>query len=371
MIASTVLVVSNHGEIVGGGEVSLLALLERLDRSRWNPVVVVPAEGAVASRCRRLDLPVHVISLPGLRRRQPAVVRGVLAMRRLIRGVDARLLHANGSRAMLYAGLAGRLTGRPVIWHVRVADPEPVLDRLLLVLSHAAIVNSHAVACRFAWARADKIHCIHNGVDLSRFRPSPPPERLRASLGIPPQTPVVGSVGRFVPYKGYGVLLKAARAVEDVLPGVHWLLVGDGEQRVELEAQCHDLGLNERVHFTGWRDDVPDMLALCDVFALPSLAEHFGRVLIEAMAMERPVVATGAGGVPEIVAHDQCGLLVPPGDPRAMAEALLVLLRDPARATRLGHAARQRAEAHFGIERHVEAVAAVYAKVTSGRHGHV
>ncbi len=371
MIPSTVLVVSNHGEIVGGGEVSLLALLEHLDRSRWQPAVVVPVEGTVAVRCRNLDLPVHVIPLPALRRPQLPVVNAVFALRRLIRGVNACLLHANGSRAMWYAGLAGRLAHRPAIWHVRVADAEPVPDRILAALSTAIVVNSHAVGRRFDWARAGKVHCVHNGVDLGRFGPRPPLETLRMSLGIPDGAPVVGSVGRFVPYKGYRFLLDAARAVEDALPGVHWLLVGDGEQRQELEAQSRRLGLGERVRFTGWRDDVPDLLALCTVFALPSLAEHFGRVLIEAMAMERPIVATGAGGVPEIVAHDQCGVLVPPGDPPAMAEALLALLRDSARAARLGHAARQRAETHFGIARHAEAVARVYSTVVNARHGRV
>lgn len=371
MMPPSILAVSNHGEIVGGGEISLLGFLERLDRSRWHPVVVVPAEGAVASRCRHLEISVHVIPLPGLRRPGPSIVRAASAMFRLVRGTDARLLHANGSRAMLYAGLAARLARRPAVWHVRVADAEPVLDRILCSLSRAVVVNSRAVARRFAWAPTDKVHCIHNGVDLARFSPRQPSEGLRTSLGIPERAPVVGSVGRFVPYKGYDFLLEAAHAVEAVLPGVHWLLVGDGDGRAELEAQCGRLGLGRRVHFTGWRDDVADLLALCTVFALPSLGEHFGRVLIEAMAMEKAVVATGAGGVPEIVVDGESGLLVPPGDPRALADALLALLGDPARAARLAHAARQRAETHFGIARHVTAVEAVYARLLSAPHGRV
>jgi glycosyltransferase involved in cell wall biosynthesis len=368
MTPPTVLVVSNHGEIVGGGEVSLLGLLEHLDRARWTPIVVTPSEGAVAARCRSLGLSVHVVHLPSLRRPRPAVIGAVLALRRLIRATDARLVHANGSRAMLYAGLAGRLARRPVVWHVRVAEPELPLDTLLCALASAVIVNSRAVARRFPQARADTIHCIHNGVDLRRFSPRTPSVPLQAALGIPEGAPVVGSVGRFVPWKGYRVLLEAARIIDALLPGVHWLLVGDGEERARLEAQVRALGLRSRVHFTGWREDVPEMLALCDLFVLPSFGEHFGRVLVEAMAMGKAVVATDAGGVPEIVVHGECGLLVPPGDPRALAEALLALLRDPVRADRLGRAGRRRTEAQFDIARHAEAVEAAYSQLVSASH---
>ena len=367
----TVLVVSNHGEIVGGGEVSLLTLLKGLDRSRWAPTVVLPCEGAVAAGCRALGLPAHVIPLPGLRCPGPAMLRSVAALRRLARSTGASLLHANGSRAMAYAGLAGRLGGQPVIWHVRVADRDDFLDRLLVSLARAVIVNSKAVGRRLAWAPQRKVRCIYNGVDLDRFSPRRPPPGLRSSLGLPEGAPVVGSVGRFVPYKGYAHLLEAARLVEAAMPGVHWVLVGDGELRGELEGQRRTLGLEGQVHFPGWREDVPDLLALCDLFVLPSLGEHFGRVLIEAMAMARAIVATDAGGVPEIVLHDETGLLVPPAQPKALAEAVLALLEDPARAVHLAAAGRRRAETEFSLSRHVKAVEALYREVLGVDRGEV
>jgi len=363
----TVLVVSNHGEIVGGGEVSLLSLLEGLDRSRWVPVVIVPCEGAVAAGCRRLRILTHVVPLPSLRQPGPAILQSMKTLLRLIRQWGAELLHANGSRAMLYAGAAGRLVGRPVIWHVRVADPEPVLDRLLAGLAHTVIVNSAGVARRFAWAQRSKVRCIHNGVDVDRFSPRQGSGELRRSLGIPTRARLVVSVGRFVAYKGYAHLLEAARLVQAAMPGVHWLLVGDGELRSDLEAQSHRLDLSVQVRFTGWREDVPDILALCDLFVLPSLAEHFGRVIIEAMAMGKAVVATDAGGVPEIVIHGETGLLVPPAQPKALAEAVLTLLEDPAQAALLGAAGRQRAEDAFSLSRHVSAVQTLYGELT-GAH---
>jgi glycosyltransferase involved in cell wall biosynthesis len=354
-----VLVVSNHGEIVGGGEISLLTLLKGLDRACWAPEVVIPSEGPVAACARALGLPTHTIPLPPLRRPWAAIRQTMVPMRRLVQDSGALLLHANGSRAMFYAGLVGRLLGRPVIWHVRIADRDPVLDRLLIPLAGAIVVNSKAVGRRFARASC-KVRCIPNGVDLARFAPRPASPTLRASLGLPGGAPVVASVGRFVAFKGYNHLLEAARLVCEAAPNTHWLLVGDGELRGDLESHCRRLGLEQRVRFAGWREDVPEILALADLFVLPSLGEHFGRVLIEAMAMGKAVVATDAGGVPEVVLNRETGLLVPPAQPEALAAAVLALLRDPARARRLGEAGRLRAEAEFGLARHVEAVEVLY-----------
>ncbi len=367
----SILVASNHGEIVGGGEISLLGLLEGLDRSRWAPTVVVPADGLVAARCRDLGLPVSVIPWPTLRRPSLAGLQSVLALHRLARISGARLLHANGSRVMAYAGLVGRWAGLPAIWHVRIADRDRFLDRLLVRLASAIIVNSQAVARRLAWVPPAKIRCIHNGVDLTRFTPREPPAGLRVTFGLPQGTPVVASVGRFVAFKGYGHLLEAARLVQQAAPATHWLLVGDGELREELVSHCRRLGLESQIRFTGWREDVPDILALANVFVLPSLGEHFGRVLIEAMAMGKAIVATDSGGVPEIVVHEKTGLLVPPAQPAALAASVLALLKDPARAAEMGAAGRRRVEAEFSLTRHIEAVEMLYRELLGIADGYV
>lgn len=365
-MARPVLLLSNHGEIVGGGEISLLALLEGLDRVAWAPVVVAPAEGAFTDRCRRLGLPLHLVPFPTLWRPGPAMLRSIAAVRRLIHQTGACLVHANGSRAMFYAGLAARRL-LPVIWHVRVSDRDRLLDRLLTGLATAIIVNSRAVGGRFPSAAQARVRCVHNGVDLARFAPRQVPPTLRGRLALPAGVPLLVSVGRFVPYKGYHHLLEAARLVAQARPEAHWLLVGDGELRGKLEAQCRGAGLESRVRFLGWREDVPDLLALSDLFVLPSLGEHFGRVLIEAMAAGRPVVATDAGGVPEIVRHGQTGLLVPPGEARPLAEAVLALLGDPARAAAMGKAGLARAEQEFSLTTHIQAVEALYRNLAGER----
>ncbi|HXF92291.1 MAG TPA: glycosyltransferase [Nitrospiraceae bacterium] len=364
--AHPVLLVSNHAEIVGGGEVSLLMLLGALDRVRWAPIVVVPAEGMVARRCRAMDIPIHVVPMPTLRGLGSRLLQGVLAFARLMRDMKVALVHANGSRAMVYAGLASMWVRRPVIWHVRVAESDGRLDRVLFRLADRVIVNSAAVGERFAWADMKKVRCIHNGVNMVHFAPRPAPRDLRKRLGMAEGEPVAASVGRFVAYKGYGDLLEAAALVQRVRPDTRWVLAGEGELRSGLEAQSRKLGLGLRVHFTGWLDDVREVLALCDVFVLPSRGEHFGRVLIEAMAMAKPVVATDGGGVPEIVRHGETGLLVPPGRPAHLAQAILILLNDPAYAVTLGMAGRERVEREFSLPKHVAAVEQLYLELLRG-----
>jgi glycosyltransferase involved in cell wall biosynthesis len=371
MTPATVLIVSNHGDIVGGGEISLLLLLEGLDRARWRPVVVVPGEGSVADRCRALGLPTHVIPLPGLRRFRGGVIRAVLSLKRLLAETGAQLLHANGSRAMLYAGVAGWLGCRPVLWHVRVADRDPLLDPVLARLARRIVVNSRAVAGRFSGAAARRVTCVYNGVDLKQFSPRPPRPGMRQAAGVSGQGPVIVSVGRFVAYKGYDHLIEAARLLKEDRPDVEWVIAGDGELRGALEAQCRRHGLAGQVHFLGWRDDLPDVLSLADLCLFPAVGEHFGRVLIEAMAMGKPVIATASGGVPEIVVDGKTGLLVPPADPAALAGAARALLADSEMRRRLGAAGRARVETEFGLARHAAAIEAVYRECTGEAHGGV
>ena len=171
------------------------------------------------------------------------------------------------------------------------------------------------------------------------------------------------SLGRFVPYKGYPDLLEAAQLVNRTLPDLHWLFVGDGELRETLQQRRAQLGLNGHVHFPGWREDTSDLLALCDVFVLPSHGEHFGRVLIEAMAMAKAVVATSSGAVPEIVEDGETGVLVPPGKPTALGQAITSLIQDPALADRLGCKGRSRVERLFSLESHVLAIETIYGKL--------
>ncbi|MGE3152403.1 MAG: glycosyltransferase family 4 protein [Nitrospiraceae bacterium] len=364
-----VLYVSHHADITGGGEISLLALLKGLDRETWAPVVVVPGEGQVAEHCRAMTVPTHVVPMPSCRWPSAAMRAGVRTLRRLIEDSRAELVHANGSRAMVYAALARRTTRARVIWHVRVADSDGVLDRLLAASADHIIVNSQAVGGRFHYVPQKKLACIHNGVDPADYGMVPAADRsaFRRSYGIPADVPVVVSVGRFVPYKGYRFLIQAAHRLVGRVPEIHWLLVGDGEERSGLERLSKDLGLERIVHFTGWLSRPQFALSAGDLFVLPSLGEHFGRVLLEAMAMRKAVVATNAGGVREIVKAGLTGVLVPPSDSQALAEAVQGLLANRSLADYLGINGRERVETYFTLDRHLQAVGNLYRSLLFGQ----
>ncbi|HEV8472130.1 MAG TPA: glycosyltransferase [Methylomirabilota bacterium] len=355
----TVMFLSNAGDLVGGGEHSLLDLIGALRAApEVRAVVVCPEDGELVRRLRGLGMPVDVVEFPAWR---PATARGIArALRRLSRLVRARaphVLHCNAtSRIALYAGLVGRWRRVPVIWHVRVGDREGWKDRLIAGLMSRVVVNSDAVGRRFPWLAPPRLRRIHNGVDVARFATTPP----RVAVG---RALVAGAVGRFVAYKGFDDLLRAAAAVHDKHPDVRWVLVGDGPERARLEALRDSLGLQRVVTFAGWQADVAPWLASFDVFVLPSRGEHFGRVLVEAMALGKPVVATDAGGVPEIVRDGETGLLAPPADPAALAAAVARLVEDAAQRARLGEAGRRRAADEFSLERHRDALRALYQEV--------
>ncbi|MFO0730164.1 MAG: glycosyltransferase family 4 protein [Nitrospiraceae bacterium] len=335
-----------------------------LDRSRWLPLLVVPEEGRVAEEARKAGLHSEVVPMPSPYRAGNRLITSVNRLRAVIadRGVD--LVHANGSRAMVYAGLAARLAGRPAIWHVRVADSDGWLDRVLYRMASHIVVNSDAVQGRFAWASGRNVSRVHNGIDTERFTPMPEPEGLRASMGLTETDRIIVSVGRFVAYKGYGKLLEAAALLHRRDPSIHWLLIGDGELRQELTVRRDELGLAKVVHVTGWVEDVRPLLSLADVFVLPSFGEHFGRVVVEAMAMGKPVVATNAGGVPEIVSDGETGVLVASADADAMAQAVQSFLVLPERARQYGQAGRRRAVERFSLQRHVSRIESLYTELS-------
>jgi glycosyltransferase involved in cell wall biosynthesis len=359
----TVLLVANFADVVGGGEASLLGLAAALDHRRLRVLASVTAEGEVAARLRRLAVPVSIVALPPVRPwTLPAAVVALRRLRALLAGERVALVHAHGSRGALYAALAARGLGVPLVWHVRVADADPWLDPLLARLASSIIVNSAATAARLRRVpvAAPKLTIVPNGVDLVRFAPRPADPALRTALGLDPAVPVVGYFGRLEHGKGVDVLLDAAARVQAKLPAA-FVLVGGGPLRAPLAARAAAAGLPAR--FVGQRDDVPELLRLCAVVVLPSRQEAFGRVLIEAMAAGVPVVATAVGGIPEVCTDGVTGLLVPPEDPDALAAAIALTLTDQAATAARVAAAAADVRARFDLDAHAARVQAVYARV--------
>jgi glycosyltransferase involved in cell wall biosynthesis len=205
-----------------------------------------------------------------------------------------------------------------------------------------------------------KVVVVPNGRDLSAFQPGTHRESVRRELGLGPNAPVAGVIGRLETQKGHRYLVDAWPDVVAELPDARLLVVGDGSLREPLRWQAQERGVADSVVFTGFRPDIPRVLDAMDVVALPSLYEGMPLTVIEAAAMARPVAATTVDGTPEVVRDGSTGLLVPPADPGALSHALLRLLGDPSTAREMGMAARAWALQCFDIRRQVETTAQVY-----------
>jgi len=352
-----VLMLANFAERVGGGEESLLLLARGLDRRRFAPSALVPAEGEMATALRALGLPVTVQDLPAIR---PWTLPAMLASRsRLaahIVGARVGLIHAHGSRGALYAGLAARGLGIPLIWHARIAERDRWLDPLLLRLSRRVIAISDAVAARFAGSpQAARVRVVANGVDVERWTPSGVASTGPARVLLP---------GRLMPAKGQETLVRAAPAILARHPATRFVLLGADAagEGARLRALARELGVGTALELTPWTDDPRLIFEAADVVTLPSRSEGFGRVLVEAACLEKPVVASRVGGIPEVVVDGETGILVAPDDPTALADALNRLLGDPGLRSKLGAAGRLRATERFSAARHVEGVERVYAE---------
>jgi glycosyltransferase involved in cell wall biosynthesis len=210
---------------------------------------------------------------------------------------------------------------------------------------------------------AQKITCIHYGLDPQTVTTAAQPGELRAELSLSPDQPLIAAVGRLTAQKGWRYLLDAFKTVKSKFPKAHLVFAGDGPLRAELEAQAAPLGLS--VHFLGWRTDAYNLMADCDLLVVPSLWEGFGLVTLEAMALSKPIIASRVSALPEIVVDGQTGLLVPPANADALTTALSRLLGNPNEAREMGKRGRARLEKEFTVQRMARKHAQVYNEAAS------
>jgi glycosyltransferase involved in cell wall biosynthesis len=353
--------------VLGGAENAMFMLLESLDRDEWRPMLLLedaPEVEPLARRAAALEVPV---------RRVPAMPLGLAGARRvpglvrLLRRERPDVFHAHMSSPVACKwGLAAAVLARvpAVLGTVQVGAYEPpnrsaywqlralarAVDRYLAVSGEIAAELTE----RLHWP-AEKVEVAYNAVDVERAA-VPAPPGLRAQLGGSETRPLVLTPARLDAQKGHGVLLEAIAAV----PDAHFLFAGDGPARGALEARADELGVADRVSFLGRREDVPQLLAACDVFALPSLYEGSSLAVLEAMAAGTAIVSSAIGGTEELIEDGRSGLLVPPGDAPALAAALRRALAEPELREKMAARARERVEAGLTREQNAERVAAVY-----------
>jgi glycosyltransferase involved in cell wall biosynthesis len=388
----------HQGGGVGGAPVSLLKLLAGLDTAEFATTAIFTEPGAVLEFARELNVEARVVPTGGAffysahaRLGPRSVARfvrsfpsAVQTARQTLRTARPDLLHLNTSVLLAWAA-AARREGVPVVWTVReVLGPDPWLRRwhASFIATHArrVVAISNAVSACFTGRLATRVRRVYNAVDLAEFGRDLPQsaQAVRAELGIDPQSNIVIAIGSVQRAKGHWLLLDAFSRL--TTPDTHLVLVAggiapgyaaswrgrvkrvaglpmDNLDALQRDVQRHKLA--ERVHATGFRRDITRFLSAADVLAFPSLEpEGFGRPIIEAMAMARPVVATDVGPSRELLGAD-AGRLVPP-DAASLAVALDDLLRSPDERERMGRAGRRRVEACFTLDRQVTAMSSIY-----------
>jgi len=353
----------------GGAERALVELATRIDRSRFSPVVYSLGSRPPAERdllVRRLsegNVPTHFLDL----RRNWQFFHGVGRLAAMLREqraeiVQTFLFHANvvGARAAGQAGVPHLLTG------MRVADPRrwrTALERWATATAarHVCVSQSVADYCSQRGFAADKLSVISNGIDVSLWQNARPIDLT--ALGVRPERRVMIYVGRLDEQKGLTPLFYELPAAFRDLPNYDLLLLGDGPQREHLAKLARQLGIAERIHFLGWRTDVPQILAAADVLLLPSRWEGMPNVILEAMAAGKPVIATRAQGVVELLGDLANEQTVPIDQPIPFRESLVALLRDPERHSSLGARNQERAFQQFSIEFSVSKCEGLYSEI--------
>jgi len=368
-----------HGiEAIGGAERDLISLVKTLDRQKWEPHVVCPGTGPFRDQLHAIAVPTHAFSFPPWRKARSFFQRrsAVLRLGALVNQLDPAMIHVNDFWWLPHTVRAiesRRSNPVPIVAHVRQEiEPAKVqrywLDRVEAVIAMSRQIEQSLIA---GGVSASKVRTLYSGIDLSEKQHMHDGQAIRQMIGIPNGAVLLGTVANLFPRKGYEVMLRALPAIVRAAPTVHYVIVGsdDSDYADRLKRLAHELKIADRVHIVGFQDPVQPFLASLDLYVHPALMEGFGIAVVEAMAMGKAVVATTTGGLPEVVAQGETGLLVPPGDVESLAATVVSLLQDRVRREQLGRNGSARAHEHFSLDAYVANVEHLYGQVLAAQKG--
>lgn len=354
------------GRHLYGGAQQVLYLTRGLAERGIDSTLVCPPDAAIAGAAREQGTEVVTIACRG-----DLDLRFIWRLRELLVGRRPDLVHCHSRRgADFLGGQAAAMAGIAAIVSRRVDNPESGLTASLRYRRFERIVAiSAAIRSMLIDTGVDprRIELIRSAVDVDRFARGWSREAFCSAFGVAPEARLVACAAQLIRRKGQRYLLEAAASLADAYPGLQVFLFGAGPDEQKLRARARDLGLGNVLRFEGFRDDLDDFLGVFDVIAHPALAEGLGVIALKAAAAGVPVVAFDAGGLPEVVRHDRTGLLVPPGDSAALADALAAILDDSDRRERYARSARELARCEFTIEAMVDAHARLYEAVIETR----
>ncbi|MCP4681810.1 MAG: glycosyltransferase family 4 protein [Desulfobacterales bacterium] len=319
----------------------------------------------------------RLMTLPSLVRKISPVqdLRAFFSLRRLLIREKPAIVHTHTSKAGILGRWAAKTAGIPVIihtphGHVFYGHFSNLISKIFLVLEKITSPITDIIVALTETERKDYIKLkicapdsiltIHSGVEIDKYMAARVNiDEMKRSLGLDPQELIIGTVGWLLPVKGPMYLLKAMGLIWRSHPDTRLVFVGKGDLEEELRGEVFRMGASDKVKFLGWRDDIPEIMQLIDIFVLPSMNEGMGRVLVEAMAAGKPIVASSVGGILDLVEHGRNGLLVEPGDVNGLSSAIKELLTDKEMRKEMGKTGRAMAS-DFSMEKMLEKIDALY-----------
>jgi len=351
-----------------GARQSLLVLLENLDKNKYFPIVLCPREdGELVRILQEKGIRTEILRLRNWRkiRNIRFIPLLVYSLVKFIKKEKIELIHCNEFWVNPYGVISSKITRIPCITHIRTSlDVKKVKD-YLLAYSDKLIAVSDMTRKPIEEFRQilKKTVTVYNGVDTKKFNPDIKCERLRKELHIESDEIVIGTIGQLYPDKGQKAFIQSAFIVLEKYPKAKFLIVGKAKKekyKKQLQELVVKLGLQDKIIFTGKRDDIPQILSILDIFALSTLKEGFARVIIEAMACARPVIATRVGGNSEAVIDGRTGFIIPVNSPDILAQKTMELIENKDKRKQMGKVGRERVVNNFSLEHYVERIEKTY-----------
>jgi len=373
MERKNILYISHYVSTHTGSPRALIDLIVNLKKERFNTHLLVPEWGELAEVLKRFDTNILVKNLLSLSKRNvPQFIYNTIELTILFRKYRIDLLHVNGEGWRNSYILAAYLLGIPIVLHMHNPYPTSEIKKdFNLYFANTIIVVSNSMKSSFEKNQTiyRKLVCIHNGVDLNKFKR----EKIADSnLGINKNLFVIGFVGQIRKGKGLEYLIEASPGILRAFPDtVFWVVGQDGIGEEGLTDRMtqftKQLGVEKSFRFFGKRDDIPSIMNRIDLLTVPSLAEAFGKVIIEGMACRKCVIASNVGGIPEIIRDGENGILIPPGDCKKLEQSILSIMRNDELRMRLAESGYKTAKDRFAIERVVKKTEDLYMELISQR----
>ncbi len=352
-----------------GARRSLLDLFKNIDRKKFSISVVCGKEGPLTDKLKKEGIDYMIIPLPLWRKSKniPLIPSSIFSLVRLIKKKNINIIHCNSHGVNPYGVIAGKFTNAKVICHLRDIITLDKIKKYFINYSDKIITISNFQRKIFTNypKLKEKIYLIYNGIDVSFFNRCKKTEILdfKRRFNIKENDFLVGCVGQISSLKGQEYLIKAMPLVLKEIPNVKFLLCGNVRRerdKGKIEHLAEQLNVKKSVIFLGWQEDLPIVYSSLDILAFPTLKEAFGRVAVEAMACEVPVIATKVGGVPEVVEDGKTGILIDSEEHIQLADAIIRLLNDSKMRKNMGEEGRKRVKENFNIMKVVNDVENIY-----------